>query len=300
MYKFLIVLTGIYIQLIGLIFGLLGIVMIFAHLPKDADYPGSNLFVLLFFVLISILMITISVGLFMRKNWSRVSLLILSFLNLLMGVGVMAVSTFHSQLNEKLTHQAIISMQIFYGVFFVAIPVLFLIFFNIHPVKALFIIRKKDASGVDADAEDKSAPFGIKVLGVFYFFSVFSALLAGYVSPLKEMPLLINSLWLSGTGLKIYFAVLAIINLYLGWGFFRLWRTAWKVSMFFLWGCLALGLYNFLNISQAYLDRMMGNLPEKSKFIISLPQQRILCLITFVFMAGVTYYIYRKKKYFIN
>lgn len=301
-YKIFTILSGIYAFLGGLIWCLMGVASMFAPPEKIADYPaGLSLLVIVFFFFVGLMLIATAVGLFMRKNWARIGLMIFSSFSLIMGVVVILSSIVIFTSNTELPRNALIAVEIFYGIVCIAIPLFFLIFFNRQPVKTLFAVPQKEDAGSGADPEDAPAPLGIKVLAVYYLFCVFSMLVsAGLTMQTKEIPLIVNVLWVSGAGLKMYLAANTLLHLYLGYGFFRLRKTAWKVAMYWNGGALLLGFYNIIFMSQAYLDRMMVQYAADTKFVMTLSQHKMLALISSVIIAGITYYIYRNKKYFVN
>lgn len=301
-YKVFTILSGIYVLLGGLFWCLMGVAAMFAPPEKIADYPaGLSLLVIVFFFFVGLMLIATAVGLFMRKNWARIGLMIFSSFSLIMGVVVILSSIVIFTSSTELPRNALIAVEIFYGIVCIAFPIFFLIFFNSQPVKTLFAVPHLEAAGSGADPEDGPAPLGIKVLAVYYLFCVFSMLVsAGLTMQTKEIPLIVNVLWVSGAGLKMYLAANTLLHLYLGYGFFRLRKTAWKVAMYWNGGALLLGFYNILFMSQAYLDRMMVQYAADTKFVMTLSQHKMIALISSVIMAGITYYIYRNKKYFIN
>ncbi len=301
-YKIFTILSGIYAFLGGLIWCLMGIALMFAPAAKDANDPaGSNMVMIAFFLFLGLMLIAIAVGLFMRKNWARTGLMIFSCFVVMMGGVLILASIFIVKPSAEIPREALIALEIFDGIFGIAIPLFFLMFFNSRPVKALFAGQIQNGSANGADPGDGSAPFGIKFLAVYYFFSVFSLLLgAGFTSQIKEIPLIVNVLWVSGAGLKIYYALITLLHVYLGYGFFKLWRNAWKAAMWWNGSMVLLGFYNILNMSPAYWERVIAHYPAESKFVMSFSQHRSIALVSIICIAAVTYYIYRNKKHFVN
>ena len=130
MIKFFTVLSGIFFFATGLWAGLWTLCILF--FPRQDPMPLSTQewLMLIFLVVMTLGMIAVSIGLFVRKNWGRVAVLIMSFLALLAGVSSITVSILSHRLSSEIFMQVI---------FLIAIPLFFLVFFNAQPVEALFI-----------------------------------------------------------------------------------------------------------------------------------------------------------------
>lgn len=136
MIKFFTVLSGIFFLATGLWAGLFALVILF--FPRQDPMPLStqDWLMVMFLAVMILWMIGVSIGLFVRKNWARVGVLIISCFALMVGLSMASVLIFchMSHMQSGLPSQGVLSW-----LFLIAIPLFFLVFFNAQPVKALFI-----------------------------------------------------------------------------------------------------------------------------------------------------------------
>ncbi len=146
MIKFFTVLSGIFFLTAGLWAGLFTVGGLIFHGAREREplpFSAQEWLMLIVLVVTTLGMIAVSIGLFVRKNWARVGVLIISCFVLIYDLSIDSVLIFchMSHMQSGLPSQGALN-----GVLLIAIPLFFLVFFNAQPVKALFIRKSGDAS----------------------------------------------------------------------------------------------------------------------------------------------------------
>ena len=143
MIKFFTVLSGIFFLATGLSIGLFTLLFLFFTRQNPKPFSTQEWLILMFLAVTALGMIAVSIGLFVRKNWARVGVLIMSGLVMMGALSIDSVLIFcHiSKMPSGPPSQGVLS-----GFLLIAIPLFFLVFFNAQPVKTLFIRKSGDAS----------------------------------------------------------------------------------------------------------------------------------------------------------
>jgi hypothetical protein len=284
MARFLTIVAGIYLMLIGLLF--LGIVVLgLMYLPNEKAHEASTTLALVNLP-IALWLFATAVGIFMKKNWARVSLIIMSVLTILGGLGMMASLQFVPSSSAHVTHSAII----FYSTFLILIPAVLLTIFNFSAVKVLFL-------GVPAGGTygQSSAPLGVKLIAVCYLLSLIG-LPFNLLRHDLQLPI-VGDLFLSGLTAKFYLVLMTAIGVYIGVGLWRLQPKAWRVFMAYNTVWMALGAASMFMLTEEGIARMM---PPDSAASISVSSYRFFMAIGLVFGLAVIFYIYQKKTLFLR
>lgn len=299
MKNFLRITAGIYVVLIGLLMFLSGILSGVAGKVKDVNQQVLGWVMVLTFFL-AVCFIAIGVGVIMRKNWARLCLLVLSVLVLLDGIVTLAATSFilfvKTEPQKALHPGAIYATICFLGIFLVAIPVYFLIFFTRKSIKEEFT--------TSLTPNNLGAPFLIKLLAITMVLGGLSAILVWPFSPFNNMPMpLFFGITLSkGQGI-IYVITYGILDLIFGIGLYRLKYKAWV-------GTICLNIYAILatiatalTFNQEQYSLMMkaiyANIPNSASQP-PIGEYRIMYLASAVIGAVILWYLFSRRKAFVK
>ena len=145
MIKFFTVLSGIFFLATGLSIGLFTLLFLFFTRQNPKPFSTQEWLILMFLAVTALGMIAFSIGLFVRKNWARVGVLIMSWFTVIVGCCIISVLIFPYMSNA---HASLLfyCQGVIREIFLIALSLFFLVFFNAQPVKALFIRKSGDAS----------------------------------------------------------------------------------------------------------------------------------------------------------
>lgn len=274
MKNILLIISSVYLILMGCLFGFFSII---------ADMP---LAISLFLYLVSALAIIIGVGIFLRKNWARILLLIISSLKCLIGSVLFLVVIFLSRTNILF---AMIPRDWVFGlmaIFMLAIPLFFLIFFQNSLVKSVLF-------KVPLTITPPKKPFVLWLIAIFWFSNAGSFSLLLLDTSIKEIPF-IGNVFLSGWALIIYLIVLTAIAVYNGIALLRMQAAAW-VSNLIMLGCFFLiTALNVFFMTEEVLVKIGNGLPSG----ISFEQYRMASCVGLVLPAVIIIYLVHKKDLF--
>lgn len=164
--------------------------------------------------------IATGVGILMRRNWARYSLTILSSFTLVVGmivVPVMIAALLLSHRAEGLLIAPIILVLSIASCALIAVPVFFIVFFNLRGPKALFLQR--------LPAGTPARPAGITLIAIWYLISVAAMAVGVLVKPLMPMP--VFGLLLRPPYTIAYLLAAQTVNLLIAVGFLKLRPAAW-------------------------------------------------------------------------
>ncbi len=291
MRKFLIGLSGIYLILVGIIMLALSILSFFLP-PQASNSQLLKSYVLMggiTLIVAGLLPIVTGLGIILKKNWARISILLISGFAVLMGL-FSSIALFIIPLPQNDLVTKLIPL-VFFVIFLVAVPIAFIIFFNSKSVKALFI---------PAGGEEKRSkrPFGITLIAVL-------SLLTGLiVLPYIFFPFFPNKMplgpiMLSGKALKIYFLIMNFIQIYIGVGILKLRKFAWKTAIFFHLINILIVVVNVFTMTEENLLQMNPAL-IKGNFSMTLADFRIFSLIGLVTPVVILIYLFLKRNLFLK
>jgi hypothetical protein len=244
MEKLIINLSGAYILTVGgfilsaMVVGFLTSNQLMSLLHKSLLFCLATFAYLLLLVIWPILT---GLGLIFRKNWSRYSLFAMSVFTIFIGISSSVSLIFFPQYvyNVQAKPGGYITETIFSiinTIFFIGIPISFIIFFNKKVVKVMFGTKRKIVL-------DKGRPLGITLIAIITFLTaIFSAVFI--FSPAYPTYPLIGNIMLSGLWEKVYFAVISLVNLYISIGFLRMKKNSWLVYIIFYIISIVIGTVN--------------------------------------------------------
>jgi len=246
MEKTIIKLSGIYILCIGAI---VFVVMLFGLLPagnltKNPPLLQAVTLYLLFLVLWPIIT---GLGIIFKKNWARYSIFVMSVFVIFIGISSAVALVFIPQsVYEAQTKPAIFIPEFFLSVanfiFFICIPMYFMIFFNKGVVKAAFGVTKPQVTST-------KRPLGITLIAILTFFTALFCAIFIFL-PVYPKSTLIGELSFSGIWEKVYFLSVSVINLYISIGFVRMRKSAWTAYIVFYIVSIIIGIVNSFTASQ--------------------------------------------------
>jgi len=295
MEKTFIKLSGIYTSCIGVI---VFVVMLFGllasgNLTKNPPLLEAIIVYLLFLVLWPVVT---GLGIILKKNWARYSVIVMSVFAMFIGISSAAALMFIPQsVYEAGARPASYIPEFFISVanfiFFICIPMSFMIFFNKGKVKAIFGVTKPQVT-------NKKRPLGITLLSVVAFFTALVSAIFIFVPIYPKSPL-IGGVSLSGIGEKIYFLVVSVINLYISIGFLRLRKNAWIAYIAFYIASIIVGIVNTFTASKMtffeIVPSIQGSYTEMPNILYKFSGVIGLILPTFILM-----YVVSKKRLFFT
>lgn len=294
--KILIILSGVYLVLIGTLAAVGYLISIFS-LSKEfkLQMPQFITFKPIFEVLCIIFLlcpIIIGLGIILKKNWARFSILLLSVFGIIIGFLssiVLLVVPFPQ--DSKVNYPVVkLMIFVFYFIIFIAIPMFFIIFFNRKSVKELFVSKEGQRKS--------NRPFGITLIASLSFLSGLSGVFYAFKPFIDKLPLF-SDIMLSGIALKVYSLIWAFVNIYIGIGLFKLRKAAWLTAISFKIFYIALGIINIFTISEGSLSQINSSL-KGNNFSISLINYKIYTLIGLLFPIIIVIYLALKRNLFIH
>ena len=220
------------------------------------------------------------IGLFIRKNWARISILIMSALALLIGIFIFLMVFFvpqpaHAQ-NVKW------GMFGFAFIFFTAIPIAFFVLFNKASVKEIFLKGKSLSQ----------RPWGISLIAVFSLFSGVASLTFIF-TPLR-LPM--GSILLEGIPSRIYFLVLSLASIYVGLGLLKLDKNAWRVAVGTQFFHVLWAMINILMANESILHLVNNQIGQA--IYTSVDQYKLLATVGLVAPIITLFYLFFRKSFF--
>ncbi|MDD5681281.1 MAG: hypothetical protein PHI59_08600 [Candidatus Omnitrophica bacterium] len=303
MKKFFIVLSGVYLLLLGLVIaGFLALMFIaLTNAPaSSANVPEAAIglkFMMLSGVPAAIWLIVTGIGIIMVKNWARYSLFVMSGLSILFILPSLLIMPLTLILRPGLQEGAglfaILLMMAIEAVVGIAIPVFFFIFFNRKSVRDLFVPQ-----GVER--KKSRVPLGVKIIAIFAFMGAFFLFLAPFIfmSIMPKMRVL-GSIHLSGAQLQAYFLIFAFVNLFIAIGLFRLNKWAWWTYVIFTVLSMILCLVNTITMDETAIKDMMPPNMSADTVVFPVLFYKITGFISLILPAVFLAYMISKRRIFI-
>lgn len=295
MKKILIIISGIYITVVGFLVGIAMFLPFLMMWRKSYSLPKNFQAPLLLFTFIPsgatfLLVFLTGIGIILRKIWSRYLLFVLSYLALFVGISSLTVFVLTSLVSDD----SLISKIFVFTpmvVFLIVIPLFFIIFFSMKSTAKLFL---DNSSGTRL----KKRPMGITLLAVFEFIGFVSHLiLAIKPSLVPSMPILGLEVY-NIYALKSYYIIMTIVSVFVAFNLLRLRKSGW-ITFILLKGFLIInGLITILVFDQDMLNKAI--LVANKNFVYSLAMFRTFGLLGILFQAIILWYVFSKKKIFFN
>jgi len=298
MKKFLIALSGIYLILVAvLITGVSIIGLILAAKQPNVKMPRTiTISTGIMFAIFAAWPLITGIGLILKKNWARYSIFVLSGVVFLMGLGG-SLATFSKSINRAVeaNSHAIrdgkISTLWFVGIFFIIIPLFFIIFFSRKSIKELFTSNS-------AGESKSNRPFGVTLIALFVLSGSLSSVMFIFLNPIQKFPL-IGSIMISGLALKAYFLIYALLDLYIGIGLLKLRKAAWVVAICVHVLAILFMIENIIMLSDSTLSQIPN--PHGAPNIhLTLAMYRITMCIMLLIPLFILVYLIAKRNLFIK
>lgn len=291
MKRFFIVLTGIYMLLLALLSGALGVSGFMVPPEIQQTQSASPVTVLCVFAPIMIWLAATGIGLFMSKNWARLSILVMSGLALFTGLTTMAVIGFMPFPDTGLEPAAVGMIKAgivgVVGFFLVFLPVIYGVFFTRKSVKSIF--------GTLGEKRTESfRPVGITILALFTLFGAIGGLFSLFISGTQGIPFF--GITLTGTVMQGYMILISGINLYLGYGFWKLKKSAWLTGVaIYVFGIA----HTVFNILFADVEDFTAAMPsENAAYAMNPVFFKGMLLSSAIFAGFLLWYLVSKKALF--
>lgn len=298
MKKILVVLAGIYLIAIAVLNGIFSVAALFFPSPDKVLPQGFAYLGVLFYLLLAVWLFSTGIGLILRKNWSRISLFVLSGFALLTGVFLFIAAMFFMPVPDKDLAQmqnfslVKLIMMAVSGIFFVAIPLYFLIFFSRPAVRSLFL------GGIEEGAKGSGRPLGITLIAIFSLLGAVFCTVYIFLPLFQKLPVF-GDFMLSGIWLKIYFLIFSIVGFYVGIGLLRLQKGAWVTYVIFHAISTIVALFNLLTITEARILKIAPQLQDPSHGM-NLTMYKIFGGLSLILPVVFLLYVISKKKLFFN
>ncbi len=246
---------------------------------------------------LAVLFGAMAVGLFRLKNWARIGTLIISFLALFLGL-IMIAAMFLFPIPQTVSArqgvpdmgQVRAIMSTFSFIFFLAIPLAYIILLSVKSIRVLFTGETTENS----EEVGRGIPLGIKMIGALNCLSAFNLVTVWFHPVFFKIqigPLIIGGIWS-----RILFFVTSLATFFIGIGFFKLKKSAWI-------GFIALSVYGacILLANIIFLNPMILKeiIPDQQKSIPwTVESLKALLSINLIWQLALLWYTIKKKKHF--
>ncbi len=226
MKKFFLIATGIYMVLLGVIALLVGFSGFLTPSELQQSEPESPLYLLLSALPFAAWLASTGIGLCMKKNWARISMLFMSVFGIVIGTTMILVFGLIPFPEPLMDEASAFSFKMFligvFGFFLIVLPAIYLFFFTRESVKQTFIQE-------DAVEGGSRRPVGITALAIFSAAGGFFTLISLLNPTTTEMPLF--GLRLEGVMMYAYLILTMALEFYIAYGLWHLHYAAWFVGM---------------------------------------------------------------------
>jgi hypothetical protein len=193
---------------------------------------------------------------------------------------------------SALTHTVFeIFILIINFIFFIVLPAIFLIFFNRKEVKRLFKAKETERTG-------QRRPLGITLIAIFTFFTAISFTIFLFdPAYAKFSTTFIGTILLTGKWERFYFLIVALVNFYISFGFFKMKKSALLVFEIFIITSIVIGVLNSIIVPKV---TVFVRIPNVSSVYQEMPQVlfRLSSFIVILIPISLLFYVLSKKKLF--
>lgn len=293
MRKFLVVLSGAYFILIGIFSGLVTISACLAPQPKI--YDSVKIFLGVFSLIFPVIPLLTGIGIILKKHWSRLSVFILSTFAICMGLFSLIVN-FFVFMSPNLEHEKkimVLPLMAFFVIFFILIPVFFIVLFNRNSVKELFIQKGEDETKI-------KRPMGLTLISVLSFLGSLFCIFLVFLPMPNKFPLIAN-IMVSEKISRIYCFILASIYLYIGIGLLRQSKVAKLTAVFFNGFLVLMGIIDLLTISKATVSEATSSIKAiygvtEMSLNMSLASYKIGIALGLIASVAILIYLFSRKE----
>jgi hypothetical protein len=256
-----------------------------------------------FYVLLAAWFISMGIGSIKARRWARALLLVTSWLWLICGIsGLIMVILFMPHIYNQMGKDQqipqgviliIASMMIgFMTIFYIIIPVVFVLFYGSKNVKATCEFRDTKVRWTD------KCPLPVLALSLMFGFWALSMLSMG----LYGLTNLLFGFILSGVKGAAVVLVVMLLSGYIAWGTYRLNIKAWWGAVLLVVGWAVSAVVTFSRVSMLdYYEKM--NFPEQQLDAIkqySIPQGNSMVLFCGLWLVGFLGYLLYTRRYFVR
>lgn len=142
-------------------------------------------------------------------------------------------------------------------------------------------------------------PFRITLIAILAFMGAISSGFSVF-SPTYPIIPFANGMFFFGKYARIYVAVLALINLYIAIGFFRLQKTAWFIYVIFSAISIVIGLFIVFTVSDAILFDTMFQVQKSQSAQIPLFFYKFFGFMAMLIYVFFLIYVISKKDLFFK
>ncbi len=289
MRKAFIIMTGIYLSLVGLL--LTGAVVLTLTMQSKLATPAplNPWQIAIFNCPFLIWVLTTAIGLFCRRDWARLSLLVMSGFAVITGIvatvtiGLLsAPATLEPEPAQLMVKGLTVG---FMACFLIVLPVSYFIIFTRPKMKELFIAGQRPLV-------TPRRPLGMMILILFSLFGVVTSV--GML--FQNLPLLLFGMVLNGWMTRIFGFLMLILNLYIIFGFWKTTRASWYVYLTWLIASIANVLTNIVLVNDNIIEQLwVVRLPS-----VNIVTLRITNIFTLIVLVVLFSYIYIKRKLFLQ
>ncbi len=291
MKKFFIVSTGIYFLFLALIGILIAILINFD--PKESFSINERIQVAVIWIPLIGWLIPTGIGLFLKKNWARYSIMVMSGFAILIGLISCLRFCFlpSPQIPAEGTPVQLIKLVIVISLFLflIILPIIYLIFFNRRVVKEIFENENSMVSSL-------KRPLGISVLAILSLYNVIIMIGLTLFPTHPVFPFF--GFLISGITITIHNLILAILNFYIAYGFWKLKQPAWLAAIVLNGTNIFSGGLNFFLINVNDYHRMISPNSSQTTFYSALT--KYIFLFGSVISIVVLIYIISRKSAFLK
>lgn len=297
---FLVKLSGIYTISVGILMIALSISKILSSNKLSSTLSQDFLLLaaaVTYIILLGFWPIVTGVGIILRKKWARYSLFVMSVFALFIGLSSLLPLIFVPQSvggsQAKMppsVFEVFISVVNF--VFFIVIPVSFLIFFNRQQIKALFT--------VSVPGQKKYfRPLGITITAILLFFTGISFTIFLFAPNYVKTPFtFFGHLFLSGKLETIYFFLMALVSFYVAAGLLRMKKSAWIMCVIFILTSIVIGIVNTFIVPKT---AFFTNLPRiDDSYNVPESLYKLSSIIVILVPIALLFYVISKKHSFLK
>ena len=295
MSKILILISGIYLLVLGLLSAAGAVLLILSpiFLSSQPQMEGPNaLFVTLMYASLAGWLVTTAVGIFMYKSWALTSVYVMSLLTLVFGFSILSILFFFPAPSASMPN--LTAIKIVMAFFFLLVPALFLALYGSKNAKELFHLP----SGLPLP-EKPSAPLGVKIIGYFYILTVLS--LVWYLlhpATIGDLKFNLGNLVIAGASAFAYTVIYTLIQFLIGVGLLQRKMSAWKGCLILNGLCIIIGIYNALVTKKETIDLIFQGQEAMASTISE--YYGLFILISLVSPVCVIFYMLFRKQSFIQ
>ncbi|MBU1043180.1 MAG: hypothetical protein KJ915_02130 [Candidatus Omnitrophica bacterium] len=284
MKKIFVIISGVYISLIGLFFIAPTILFLFLGEVKDL----LSMISLVPSLIIGIITLCIGIGVIRIKSWARIAISFISCFLLFIGVLVLLTSfllssTMFEQMRNKET--IALAMRVGISAFLILIPTFFLVFFTRKSIEELFDAKNNHAQLVNV---------GIKLIAGLLIFGGLFIVASIFFTP--KTPAIFFGIMLSGKLLIAYQLIFAVLSFFTGLGLWKLKRSAWITAIFLeAYGMISV-IINYVFISENQFKIMFSGWAKENQMIYDINTFKIMMLISsFPTLIILIYLLYKRS-----